>query len=496
MAYWCAQLSNDFADITNQFPNFNVINEIHSTLLYLTPKNKKFESTMLKFENLPCTITMLGYGYNNNFLALDVKNVTCNEVVPFYGKKQHITLALAQDKLAKNSITCFTNKTSKYVSFDKPLIVEGIIVKVGSNIISNVTNITDSQNDILFYDIKQSYGIFSNFYNVNINYKGISYLNSETYFQAEKFKGSQSTIHDCSYALIIENQNTPNKAAILARQEPPKTPYAWGKALKLIIEEHPNAKIRADWEDIKDLVMRRIVFIKFKSNIETLLQTSDKKIVEHTTRDSYWGDGKGDGLNKLGKILEETRYLLGGKLSDRYSKMLTFDYSHWIIPNLLLCSGAPNQQIHDQMVGFKHFISLMEPEQEKEKNINYRHYVGKDDFTINKNGIIYSRFSIVDRKVTTDDKALKIAKLILSNIGKDISTVIHCWGGKGRAGTICAIVIGLLYDVDGDTALKMTNNLFKNRKNQGDKCKKSPQTNVQFEQVRRIVNNHTFQHFE
>lgn len=283
----------------------------------------------------------------------------------------------------------------------------------------------------------------------------------------------------------------------MARQKPPNQPYAWAKELKVIIDQHPNATIRADWENIKDLVMRRIVFIKF-TKLKTLQETKDKKLVEHTKKDSYWGDGHGTGLNKLGKILEETRYLLGGHLSDRYTSMLVFDYSHWVIPGLLLASGAPNDEIHDKMVdcGFKCFISLMEAFQEREKGTSYHHYIGDEDFIFNKNDITYCRFSIVDRKVATDEKALKIAKFVLSNIRKGIPTVLHCLGGKGRTATIYSIVLGLLYDIDGNTALKMANDLFKKRKNLGIKCKRAPQTNVQFAQVRRIVDNHTYQHFE
>jgi N-glycosidase YbiA len=505
MSYWGASLENEFTHITSNFPNLNALYEIHSTLLYLSPKNKKFESHFLKLENKPCTITLLGYGYNANYVALDVKEVYCENVVPFYGKKQHVTLAIKDGKLSKNSITCFTNKTSKYVTFEEPLIVNGTIVKIDKSLSSppitspTPQSLTLNETDtILFYDQKAKYGEFSNFYHIDIEYKGIKYLNSETYFQAEKFKGSKSTIDDCNYALIIEEQNTPNKAAVLARQKPPNQPYAWAKELKLIIDQHPNATIRADWENIKDLVMRRIVYIKFTLIKNKLLETKDKKLVEHTTKDAYWGDGYGNGLNKLGKILEETRYLLGGQLSDRYASMLVFDYSHWVIPGLLLASGAPNDEIHLKMIdcGFKCFISLMEAFQEREKGTSYHHYVGDEDFTIVKNDITYNRFSIVDRKVATDEKALKIAKFVLSNIGKGIPTVIQCLGGKGRTGNIAGIVIGLLYDVDGDTALKMTNTLYKNRKNPGTRCNKSPQTNVQFAQVRRIVDNHTYQHFE
>lgn len=75
MAYWYASLPNEFTDITSKFPHLNALSEIHSTLLYLTPKNKKFESYFLKLKDKPCTITILGYGYNANFLTLDVKEV-------------------------------------------------------------------------------------------------------------------------------------------------------------------------------------------------------------------------------------------------------------------------------------------------------------------------------------------------------------------------------------------------------------------------------------
>lgn len=137
MSYWCASLQNEFTHITSNFPNLNALSEIHSTLLYLTPKNKKFEGQFLKLENQSCTITLLGYGYNTNYVALDVKEVYCENVVPFYGKKQHITLAIKESKLSKNSITCFTNKTSKYVAFEEPLIVQGVILKINKSLSSS-----------------------------------------------------------------------------------------------------------------------------------------------------------------------------------------------------------------------------------------------------------------------------------------------------------------------------------------------------------------------
>jgi hypothetical protein len=63
----------------------------------------------------------------------------------------------------------------------------------------------------------------------------------------------------------------------------------------------------ADWESIKIALMTNAVRAKFtqhKQMREILLSTGTATIVEHTTNDSYWGDGgNGSGKNMLGKIL-------------------------------------------------------------------------------------------------------------------------------------------------------------------------------------------------
>ena len=69
--------------------------------------------------------------------------------------------------------------------------------------------------------------------------------------------------------------------------------------------------LRKDWESVKVAVMRTAVLSKFTQYEELrmlLLSTGERKIVEHTTNDSYWGDG-GDnsGKNMLGRILMEIR---------------------------------------------------------------------------------------------------------------------------------------------------------------------------------------------
>ena len=79
--------------------------------------------------------------------------------------------------------------------------------------------------------------------------------------------------------------------------------------------------IREDWDDIRDDVMRWVVLVKFSAHTDcmaTLMGTGGAELVEHTTRDSYWGDGgDGSGKNMLGKILMEVRDVLRGQIQHR-----------------------------------------------------------------------------------------------------------------------------------------------------------------------------------
>lgn len=69
--------------------------------------------------------------------------------------------------------------------------------------------------------------------------------------------------------------------------------------------------IRADWEQVKDELMKTALLAKFRQNKdirEILLSTGDAQLVEHTRNDRYWGDGgDGSGKNKLGLLLMEVR---------------------------------------------------------------------------------------------------------------------------------------------------------------------------------------------
>ena len=70
-------------------------------------------------------------------------------------------------------------------------------------------------------------------------------------------------------------------------------------------------KMRRNWDNIKDNVMYDALKAKFTQHNELavlLLETGNKKLIEHTENDAYWGDGgDGTGKNRLGKLLMKIR---------------------------------------------------------------------------------------------------------------------------------------------------------------------------------------------
>jgi hypothetical protein len=137
---------------------------------------------------------------------------------------------------------------------------------------------------INFYSTQGEHGCFSNFSRHSIFLAGKRWPTSEHFFQAMKFKGTE---HEEKVRLC----KTPSKAADMGRSR--KLP------------------LRRDWESVKDQVMLEAVRAKFTQHDDlkaTLLGTGDAKLVEHTERDSYWGDGgDGSGKNRLGQILMQVR---------------------------------------------------------------------------------------------------------------------------------------------------------------------------------------------
>jgi len=147
---------------------------------------------------------------------------------------------------------------------------------------------------INFYSTKDAYGCFSNFARYPFELDGKKWLTTEHYFQAQKFPDNRD------YQERIRSEKSPMVAARMGRS-------------RLHV-------LRRDWEEVKDELMKKAVLAKFSQHDELrkiLLSTGDALLVEHTSKDSYWGDGgDGSGKNKLGQILMEVREIFAKQLSE------------------------------------------------------------------------------------------------------------------------------------------------------------------------------------
>lgn len=144
---------------------------------------------------------------------------------------------------------------------------------------------------ICFYSTRGPYGCFSNFSRHPFTLAGRRWRTVEHYFQALKFYH-----HDLDRFERIRAAPSPTAAKRIA----------W----------EAGATIRHGWDELRDVVMLTALWAKFAQHVDSgrlLLSTGDARLVEHTSNDSYWGDGgDGSGANRLGELLMQVRAELRG----------------------------------------------------------------------------------------------------------------------------------------------------------------------------------------
>ena len=125
------------------------------------------------------------------------------------------------------------------------------------------------------------YAFLSNYYDNPVTYNGLTYLNNEAAFHAQK-------------TLDLEERK------LFTTLQP-------GKAKRL----GRKIKLRSDWEDVKVNIMYEICKCKFTQNNilrQMLIDTGDKILVEgNYWNDTFWGVCNGVGENNLGIILMKIR---------------------------------------------------------------------------------------------------------------------------------------------------------------------------------------------
>lgn len=104
------------------------------------------------------------------------------------------------------------------------------------------------------------------------------------------------------YVLAMQFEDPTLRAEIRSALDPQQ-------ARKLTKRHKRN--IRSDWESVRRVYMTRAIYTRCLSHpasARALLETGDKRIIESSLYDYYWGCGRdGRGLNTYGEMLMDVR---------------------------------------------------------------------------------------------------------------------------------------------------------------------------------------------
>lgn len=139
-------------------------------------------------------------------------------------------------------------------------------------------------NTIYFYKEFGKYGFLASYSEHGFYKDGIFWKTLEHYYQAQKFD-------DKKVIKKIIDAKTPKEASMIGRDR--------------------NNHLKSNWETIKLDIMEEGLYNKYMQNkdiCQKLLNTGNRKIVEATVKEFYWGCGiDGTGENQFGMLLVKVR---------------------------------------------------------------------------------------------------------------------------------------------------------------------------------------------
>jgi protein-tyrosine phosphatase len=132
--------------------------------------------------------------------------------------------------------------------------------------------------------------------------------------------------------------------------------------------------------------------------------------------------------------------------------------------------------------GIRHFISLIQPQEYNRPDDPFAPYVDPMESIAQKLkvSVTFDQISIRDFSVPTKRRMIRILNQIDMCMKYDKPVYLHCWGGKGRTGTVVGCFLARHGFAAGNDVIEMIKKL---RKNTVDYLDPSPETREQIKMV-------------
>ena len=173
------------------------------------------------------------------------------------------------------------------------------------------------------------------------------------------------------------------------------------------------------------------------------------------------------------------------------AQSVPYSRSYWVIPGKLLAGcypGSEHKAAAQQKIkslldhGIRHVIDLMELDEVNWSGNAFRPYAPQMILLAQAAGIevTFDRMAIKDTWIPSRGDMCKILDRIDQCIQDHRPVYVHCWGGRGRTGTVVGCYLARHGYATGDDILKLIQDLRKDTK---DHDKASPETSQQIHMV-------------